>query len=156
MKFLKMSDIDPAALAGYGDWLEKGEQDFIPISERLDALAYAMADGWCPARAIEAEIDHLNSVLTGYHCAKYLNETLRTLQDAEADLARWRALSPDQRREIEDANARAKAEEAARYDAARKFDKRKADFYAAMKRANVLPSPEVQYVLDKMMNPHVI
>jgi hypothetical protein len=134
-------DFTPDKLTAYGDWLEKGERDFIPIRERLDALTYAMAEGWCPPRMIENEIDHLNDVVSGYHCAKYLNETLQTLQDAEADWAAWQQMSPAARNERWDEHDRANAEAAERREVAAQISQRQNAFYAAMFAAGISPIP---------------
>src|SRR6266851_1967982 len=118
-------DLDPAALTAYGDWIEQGENDFEPISERLDALNDAIGEGWCPSRIVQGELKHLNDVLSGYHCAKYPCETRQTLNDAEADLATWQTLSEAARDAIIKADERADAEAAARRKALEEINQRK-------------------------------
>jgi hypothetical protein len=140
-------DHDPAALAAYGDWLEQGERDLVPIQERLDALSFALAEGWCPPRVIENEIDHLNSVIAPYHCAKYLNETLRTLQDGEADLAIWQQMPPAARDERWAERDRADAEAAERRKARQEAVARKNAIYEAARRAGMPLSPELEDAL---------
>jgi hypothetical protein len=141
------NEIDPTALAAYYDWLEKGEQDFVPIKARLDALTYAMAEGWCPTRMIDAEIDHLDRVITGYHCAKYLNETLQTLQDAEADWAAWQQMSPAARDERWNERDRANAEAAERRKAREEAVARKNAIYEAARKARMPLSPAMEDAL---------
>jgi hypothetical protein len=149
-------DFTPEKLTAYGDWLEQGERDFGPISERLDALNDAMFDeDWCPSFDFKYELKHLNDVLGGYHCAKYLKETRQTLDGAEADLARWRTLPQPARDAIIEADERAEAELAARRKTAKEITERKAAFYESMKLANVRPSPVLQWALDNMGNPFV-
>jgi chromosome segregation ATPase len=104
-------DWSPECVQRLVDAEEEAERDLIPIQERLDNLSYALAEGWCPTRVIENELDHLNSVISAYQVRKYLREVLATLQDGEADLVAWQRMTPAQRvqrraeREREEAKA---------------------------------------------------
>ena len=133
-------NLDPEKLTAWGDALDATEQALPPIRERLDALNDAMADeDWCPPRVIEGELAHLDSVLSGYHLRKYMKDVLALLDEAEADLATWRALSPAARDERWAEWERAEAERAARRQAEAQLRARSNEFYAAMKLANVSP-----------------
>jgi hypothetical protein len=140
-------DIDPIALTAWGDKLEQGERDLVPIQERLDALTYALADGWCPPRVIENEIDHLNNVVSKYHVAKYLNETLRTLQDGEADLVIWQQMPPPARDERWAERDRANAEAAERRESREAAVARKNAIYEAARKARMPISPAMEDAL---------
>jgi hypothetical protein len=109
------NEIDPIALTAWYDKIEQGEADLPPIRERLDALLDALYDeGWTPLRTVRNEIEHLDNVISGHFLAKYLAETLTTLDCAEIDLASWRNLAPDKKRGLAEAHDRAEAELAAR------------------------------------------
>jgi hypothetical protein len=133
------NDIDPVALAAYGDRLDQAEKDLVPLRARLDALNDATYEGWCPSRIVQGELDHLNDVLDKYHVRKYL-ETIRSdLDVAEADLASWHTLTPAARDEIWKADERAEAELAARREAEALLKQRHDAFYEACRLANVSP-----------------
>jgi hypothetical protein len=133
------NDIDPVALAAYGDRLDQAEKDLVPLRARLDALNDATYEGWCPSRIVQGELSHLNDVLTSYHLAKYPAETVQTLNDATADLATWQTLSPDARDAIWKADEQAVAELAARREAEWLLRQRHDAFYEACRLANVSP-----------------
>jgi hypothetical protein len=144
--FLQSSDVfvaslTPEKLTAYGDWIEQGETDLVPIQKRLDALTCALAEDWCPPRVIENEIDHLNIVISGRYVAKYLKEILSTLQDGEADLALWQQMTPAQRDERRNEREREKAEANERREARAQINERQNAFYAAMFAAGISPIP---------------
>jgi hypothetical protein len=93
-------DFTPEILAQLADKHEQAERDFEPINQRLNMLNDAVDDGWRPSRIVQGELNHLNSVISAYHVGKYPTETRQTLDDAEADLARWCQMTPDARDEI--------------------------------------------------------
>ena len=142
--------VDPVVLTAWGDKLEQAALDLVPIKARLDALTYTLADDWCAPRGLENELHHLSDNLglgiddfddsrAVYFIAKYLTETLRTLQEADADLAIWQRMTPAARDERWDAREREKAEAAERRKAEAVLRARHAEFYAAMKQLNVSP-----------------
>lgn len=140
-------DLTPEALTAWGDRLEQAEKDLVPIQERLDALNNALADGWCPSRLVQGELDHLNNVLTAYHARKYLSEIVQTLDDAEADFAAWETLSEAARDAIIEANERAEADLAARRKAREEASARKKAIYDAARKIGMPLSPALEEAL---------
>jgi hypothetical protein len=141
------NEIDPAALTAYYDHIEAAERDLPPIKERLDALTDAMADGWCPSRVLENELEHLDQVLSAYHFNKYRDDVMSLLGQGEADLLIWRLLTEEQRdarraqREAEEAERERKRVEREAACA------RKAAIYESAKRTGIPLSPAMEEAL---------
>jgi hypothetical protein len=133
--------IPPEETNAWYDRLKKAEADLPAIQLRLDALVDSMDDGWCPPRVVQGELSHLNDVMSKFHLRKYTAETLQTLVDAEADLARWQTLSEAERDAIWAADEAAEAELVARRAVEQQLRKRSEAFYAACKQANAFPPP---------------
>jgi hypothetical protein len=172
-RYLKTSSefiagLTPEKLTAYGDRLEKAAIDLVPIKARLDALTYTLADDWCTTRVIENELYHLSDSLglgiegfdesrAVYFIAKYLTETLRTLQEAEADLAIWRQMTPTQRDERWDAHEREKAEAAERRVKRAEISKQQDAFYSAFFAMGISPIPmgtEVRFTKESERRLH--
>ena len=162
-RYLKTSSefiagLTPEKLTAYGDRLEKAAIDLVPIKARLDALTYTLADDWCAPRVIENELHHLSDTLglgiddfddsrAVYFIAKYLTETLRTLQEAEAEAAIWRQMTPTQRDERWDAHEREKAEAAERRKAEAVLRARKNAIYEIAEMTGIPLSPAMEDAL---------
>jgi hypothetical protein len=153
MSLLKTFDefcasITPEQTKAWEDQQARGERDFGPISERLDALNEAIwNEGWCPSHDLKYELKHLNNVITAYHVGKYPKETRQTLDDAEAEIATWRTLSEAARDEIIAADERAEAEMAERRKARQAASARKAAIYEAARRTGMPLSPAMEDAL---------
>ena len=145
-----IAQLTPEKLTAIGDKLEKAALDLVPIKARLDALTYALGDGWCAPRVLENELYHLSDSIgldiedfddcrAVHYVAKYLTETLATLQEAEADLVIWQQMTEAARDERWNAREREKAALAERRKAEAVLKARHAEFYEAMSRMNVSP-----------------
>ena len=135
-------DFTPEVVQRMADQHEQAEKDLVPIRKRIDALNEAIfEEDWCPSRVVQGELSHLNNVLNKYHVAKYLEAIRQTLDDAEADLARWRKLSPAAQTEIVEADERAEAERAEWRQKQAEISKRQDAFYSAFFAMGISPIP---------------
>src|ERR1700722_1030435 len=87
-------ELPPEKLTEFIDARDQEAEHLPAIRQRFDALYDALDDGWCAPRVIENQLGHLHRALSSYHFSRYLTETLRTLQEAEADLAIWQRMTP--------------------------------------------------------------
>jgi hypothetical protein len=100
-------------------------------------LTFAQAEGWTPTRGIESQLGHLRNVICGRYVAKYLKDILRTLQEAESDLASW----PRQRAErLAERERQESAAEERRVKRA-EISKQQDAFYSAFFAMGISPIP---------------
>jgi chromosome segregation ATPase len=120
---------------------DKAEDELPAIRERIEKLYAAIDDGWAPLRTVHAPLDNLDRGLSVWLVAERSKYVRQTLEEAEADLAAWRRMSPHEQQERVSANERDEAERLARREAAAQISQRQNAFYAAMFAAGISPIP---------------
>jgi hypothetical protein len=145
-------DFTPEVVQRLADARDQAAEHLMAIRQRLDALTYTLADDWCAPRGLENELHRLSDSLglgiddfddsrAVYFVAKYLTETLRTLQEADADLVMWQRMTPAERDQRWDAREREKAEAAERRQKRAEISKQQNAFYTAFFAMGISPIP---------------